>query len=260
MNTFLIPSSWVSKPLNVLVIGAGGTGSSFLSECFQLDYLLRKITEHQVHLNISVYDDDRVSESNVGRQGFYPVDVGMYKAETLVTRFNLHGGLNWKYTNERLKPEKFNFDYYDLVVTCVDKAKVRADMGKVFAKEGCRYSCNESLMWLDLGNGRDSGQVILGHAYEQKNKLPNVFDLYPQLESIVDVDEDSCSHVEALRKQEYGINKKVVLEATRLLWELLRKGSISHHGSYVDLVEATVKPLKIDPMNWLVLGYQQNNS
>ncbi|MCG9733382.1 PRTRC system ThiF family protein [Pseudoalteromonas shioyasakiensis] len=255
MNTFSIPSEWISKPLNVLVIGAGGTGSAFLSECFQLDYLLRKVTNHQVHLNISVYDDDKVSESNVGRQGFYPVDVGMYKAETLVSRFNLHGNLSWKYKNERLLPEVFDYRNYDLVVTCVDKAKIRADLGRFFANDnrGSRY--NKSLMWLDLGNGRASGQIILGHAYEQINKLPNVFDLYPQLESIVDVDEDSCSHIEALRKQEYGINKKVVLEATRLLWELLRKGSISHHGSYVDLESATVKPLKIDPVCWQVLGY-----
>ena len=70
MNTFSIPSEWISKPLNILVIGAGGTGSAFLSECFQLDYLLRKVTNHQVHLNISVYDDDKVSESNVGGKGF----------------------------------------------------------------------------------------------------------------------------------------------------------------------------------------------
>jgi len=92
----------------------------------------------------------------------HPVDVGMNKAEALVSRFNLHGNLSWKYKNERLLLEVFDYRNYDLVVTCVDKAKVRADMGHFFANynRGSRY--NKSLMWLDLGNGRASGQIILG--------------------------------------------------------------------------------------------------
>lgn len=32
-----------------------------------------------------------------------------------------------------------------------------------------------------MGNDKNLGQVVLGHAFERENKLPNVFDLYPSL-------------------------------------------------------------------------------
>ncbi|MCF2850109.1 hypothetical protein NH514_22685 [Pseudoalteromonas sp. ACER1] len=77
-----------------------------------------------------MHSDDKVSESNVSRQRFYPVDV------------------------------------------CIDKAKVSADMRRFLL-----IIVEKSPIWLDLGNRRSSGQIILGHTYEEVNKLPSVFDL-----------------------------------------------------------------------------------
>ncbi|WP_262387630.1 hypothetical protein [Pseudoalteromonas sp. BZK2] len=41
MNTFSIPSEWISKPLNVSVIGAGGTGYAFLSKIHRENPVIR---------------------------------------------------------------------------------------------------------------------------------------------------------------------------------------------------------------------------
>ncbi|WP_268833887.1 MULTISPECIES: hypothetical protein [unclassified Pseudoalteromonas] len=41
MNTFSIPSEWISKPFNVSVICAGGTGYAFLSKIHRENPVIR---------------------------------------------------------------------------------------------------------------------------------------------------------------------------------------------------------------------------
>lgn len=257
MNTFYTPESWLENEINIIVVGAGGTGSALLTELSQINYMISTITEQQISLNIEVYDADIVTQSNIGRQAFHVSDLGMNKADVLVSRLNMYAGTNWTSIPHNFIPTDASVARTDLIITCVDKAKVRADIGRFFKEDVSSYCVRENLLWLDTGNDSSTSQVVLGRALDVKNKLPNVFDLYPQLENIEDIDEDSCSHVDALRKQSCGINKKTALEATGLIWKLLREGSISHHGSFIDLNCATVKPLKIDPINWAILGYKE---
>lgn len=253
MNTFKLPNSLMMRPIKIALVGAGGTGSALLTELFQMDYLLRNISQHSVYLDIAVFDDDEVSHSNVGRQSFWACDIGNNKAETLVNRFNVHGGLSWTAHRERVsKAHVDQLAKFDVLITCDDKAAVRAELGSAF-NQVKRFA---ETLWLDMGNDKNSGQVVLGHAFDRENKLPNVFDLYPSLSEMVDKDEDSCSHEAALQKQEFGINKKVALEASTLLWKLLRHGEIKHHGAFINMNETSVHPLKIDTQTWAMFGYQ----
>lgn len=246
---FSLPSSWINRPINICLVGVGGTGSALLTELFQMSFMLHQISEGKVYFNVVVYDDDEVSFANVGRQSFWGHDVGVNKATALVDRFNTFGGINWV-----AKPCKFSPSAdmlkYDLLITCTDSAQTRADIGE-YAKK-----LHSSMLWLDTGNDAYTGQVILGFLGKNIIMLPNVYDLYPSLRTIEDIATDSCSHIEALAKQSYGINKKVALEATCLLWELLRHSKINRHGAFVDVKEGITTPLPIDPVHWAMLGFK----
>ena len=58
------------------VIGAGGTGSQMLMGLAQLHTAMIALG-HPGGLDVTVIDSDQVSEANVGRQMFYPSDVGL---------------------------------------------------------------------------------------------------------------------------------------------------------------------------------------
>jgi len=261
MNTFRIPNKWLNKTINIALIGCGGSGSACLTELFQLSFLLNAVSDGQMNFNVTAFDDDKVSYSNIGRQAFYIQDLGECKSTVLIERLNVFGGVNWTAKEEYFKPSKHlvcnnDKDQYDLIITCVDTAKVRVELGEYGRNN------NSDILWLDMGNSDFEAQMVLGHlgSADIENHLPNVYDLYPSLKDIEDIKEDSCSHVEALNKQSYSINKKVVLEATGILWLLLREGVIKRHGSFINLKEGTVMPLDICPTSWSLLGYQKPNN
>ena len=138
------------KQANVLVAGAGGTGSQVITGLARLDRALRALG-HRGGLHVHVMDPDRVSEANVGRQLFFDADVGQYKADVLIHRINLAFGLNWQAT-PRLVTERNQMDD-GILMGCVDSARARRALAK--AATGCDY-------WLDCGNRAADGQVILG--------------------------------------------------------------------------------------------------
>ena len=65
----------ISKPVEVILVGARGTGSAALAMLFQLHTTLVKLGGNG--LNITVYDPKRVTEPTVGRLAFWSnLDVG----------------------------------------------------------------------------------------------------------------------------------------------------------------------------------------
>lgn len=250
ISSFSIPASWLNRRIDVLLLGCGGTGSEMVDELFRIHTLLIALGGQGIQ--VTAYDGDTVSEANIGRQRFWQCDVSYPKAEVLITRLNSFGGAEWRYVNEHFQPEAISNEgecsfHYDLIITCVDSAKLRADIGS----QAGNLSGGD-VLWLDCGNGASSGNVILGHlaAEEGENVMPNVFDLYPGLSQQSDNAEPSCSTHEALARQDYGINRSIAREAANLIWQLLRHGTIEHHGSYVDISNGSVSPLAIDSDIW----------
>lgn len=243
-----------------MLIGAGGSGSQIATELFQMDSLLRNISNGSVYLDLTICDGDVVSLFNVGRQSFYMGDVGHNKAHVLVSRFNMFGQTNWRSIPEYVEPNNVIKIGYDFMITAVDKAQFRVGLGKAFSAS----ESTSTMLWLDVGNGKSDGQIILGHAYQNAEvdlRVPNVYDLYaPMLIAVDDAKEDmpSCSTSEALQKQDFGVNRAVSAQATQLIWQLLRYGKLEHHGAFVDVLNATAQPLKIDPAQWAVYGYENS--
>lgn len=246
-----LPSKLTRGPIRIAVIGAGGTGSSLLPRLMQLNFALREL-EICEGLSVEVWDDDTVSPSNIGRQGFFSPDVGENKAMLLVNRLNMAWGTSWTANPRRLTGKhRLNAE---IVIGCVDSRKARTE---IMAAMG-----TDRTYWLDCGNSVDSGQVVLGqyekNAIPSLDRLPCVADLFPDLvnPSLDEVDEEpSCSVADSIRKQSLVINSAMALEAFNLLWMFFNDGALTYSGRFVNLRTGYNQPIPLDTEVWRGMGY-----
>lgn len=255
----------VSRRVAVLLVGAGGSGSRMLEALVNLHRaLLAK--GHPAGLHVLVVDPDTVSSANVGRQAFYPSDVGSYKSLTLVNRANMAlGDTAWQAGVHRIDTKTKGFGAFDIVIGAVDSRKARLAILRAMerAGHGTRY-------YLDMGNRASDGQVVLGQVvgrvgkHDSTDRLPHVGELFPDLiDSDLDKVEDdipSCSLAEALEKQSLYVNQAMSLFASNLLWQLLTDGEIEHHGAFINLKAARVLPLEIDKDVWSRFGVTRDGT
>lgn len=248
-DKFFLPGALLDRVVNVALVGLGGTGSEMLDSLARIHCAL--VALGHPGFKVAVIDGDTVSPSNVGRQRFSPHDVGLNKASVLVHRYNLFYGLAWDAV-PRFLDNSLPLRGFDVLVTCVDKASVRVAL----AKRGAREML-PSALWLDCGNGAHDGQVVLGHfSHALGFRLPNVFDLYPELVAVADDAEPSCSFAEAIAQQDLFVNRWTANAAGQLLWSLFRAGFIVHHGFRLDLKSGSVLPLPIGEKVWAFMGYE----
>ncbi|GGG86901.1 PRTRC system ThiF family protein [Edaphobacter dinghuensis] len=241
-----------SLPIKVLVVGAGGNGSAIF---LHLPYLHQALLVwgHR-GLNVTLMDDDLISETNCVRQPFAASDVGLHKATVLTNRVNLFWGLQWRAVPDAFRKDSLDgyHDQPDLLISCVDTRSARASIAEAVGSSG-----NTTDYWLDLGNNAGSGQYVLGQPLNQSNlrkgsRLRTVAELYPEIAS-PDIGEEalpSCSAIEALERQEPFVNPVLATSALAMLTRLLRYGSISHHGGFYNAATGRMSILPVDPDLW----------
>lgn len=253
---FFTPQPFFNKTVNITVIGAGGTGSYLLSYLAQINYLLRMVGGEDIPLHVTVYDPDTVSETNVGRQNFWPMDIGLHKADVLVDRINAGFGTAWESRPHAHNMENIGYDT-DIVMTCLDSAKARHTLGKNHTHYGSSHT-----LWIDGGNGAKTGQVIMGHLnYGAKERIPNLYDLYGDM--LLDSPEHnapSCSHAESIRRQDFGVNHTTAFYMANLVWQLLRHGKVNYQGGFFDLSLGELNPIEPVANVWAAFGYTKQNS
>jgi PRTRC genetic system ThiF family protein len=242
------------RPVRILVVGAGGTGSAIVMGLPYLDQALRVLGRF-AGLDVVLMDADTVTETNCIRQPFSISDIGQNKATVLVNRINLFWGTNWKaeprHFDERTF-EKIQDTSIDFLIGCVDSRAARSVIARSLAK-----SNNRTAYWLDLGNNSASGQFVLGQPWNARNRrsaerLRTVNELYPEIAD-VKAGEDplpSCSAVEALERQEPFINQTLAASALTMLARLLRYGKIAHHGGFFNAATGNGTALHVDPELW----------
>lgn len=252
MDKLFLPNNWQKdRPLQVALVGLGGTGGAVLTTLVKLDATLKGLGSRGIE--VTAYDPKKVTSANVGRQNFWPQDVGYYKATTLIQRFNQFGDLNWTAVTEKFR--KPNHDI-DLLITTVDSATARLEIGKMYS----RYTTLEGL-WLDLGNSQTTSQAIIGSicSGDGLTTLPSPYQLFKdQWKAIGKTKQSlpSCSTEEAIEKQYFGVNDSLAINAfAMLIFPLIRKGSISNQGFVSDLLEAEIAPIPINPLNWAMYGF-----
>ena len=172
-------------PVTVNLIGAGGTGSQVLTCLARLDTALRGLGHPG--LFVTLYDSDIVTEANIGRQLFSPSDIGLNKAQCLVTRMNNFFGNDWKAVPDiypaALKDARRD-NLANIMITCTDNIKSRLDLWNILkAVPVSEYRSHETpLYWMDFGNMQNTGQVILG-TVPKKIRQP-ASKLYETVESL----------------------------------------------------------------------------
>ena len=80
-----------SGPLNIVVVGVGGTGGHLAPQLARIMWLER---ENGRDVQMTFVDPDLIEEKNIGRQNFCPASIGQNKALDLAMRFNAAYGLD----------------------------------------------------------------------------------------------------------------------------------------------------------------------
>lgn len=239
-----------THPITVSLIGAGGTGSQVLTSLGRINHALLALGHPGLY--VSAYDNDDVSEANIGRQLFSESDIGLNKANVLITRVNRFFGTDWEcipelYGNGQEEPE-------NIIISCVDSVKSRMQISKAIdGKSGIDYQ--RRLYWLDFGNGTNFGQVVLGTLAEIQQPKSNKYDVVSKLKTVTELfdlstvnEKDSgpsCSLPEALRKQDLFINSTLSQLGCALLWKLITNGMIDCQGAYLNLDTMNANPIKL---------------
>jgi PRTRC genetic system ThiF family protein len=237
-----------TRPLRVLLVGAGGSGSAVLLQLPFLEQALR--AWGQPGLAVTVMDPDTVSEVNVVRQPFSQGDIGLNKAICLVGRINMFWGFAWKAIPHAFADALTAAPECDLLISCVDTRKARHQIAESFKK------FRAPIYHLDLGNNASSGQYVLGQSRDrtvsaraQETRLPTVFELYPEIAdaTLGESPLPSCSAVEALDRQEPFINQALAVSSLAMLARLLRYGQISYHGGFYNAETGRIAALPVEP-------------
>ena len=251
----LLPSGLLSRrPVRILVVGAGGTGSAIVMGLPYLHQAMRA-WGHAYGLEVTLMDGDMVSETNCVRQPFSWSDVGQNKATVLINRINLFWGTKWNaqpvcFDEETLRSNRDRNP--DLLIGCVDTRAARGVIDRSVTRKSSYVA-----YWLDLGNNASSGQFVLGQPLNGRNRrkaerLRTVTELFPEIGDATAGEDPlpSCSAVEALERQEPFINQTLAANALAMLARLFRYGRLSHHGGFFNAGSGLISPLPVDPNLW----------
>jgi PRTRC genetic system ThiF family protein len=228
--------------VTVAVVGCGGTGSQVINILARMNVALMELGHLGLH--VTAYDDDKISEANIGRQLFAASEIGDYKSISLISRVNRFFGTNWE-----AMPDKFlryEQSAHNIVISCVDSFETRMKIAKLVKPQTVLRDQRKRFYWLDFGNSNNSGQAILGSVCKCDVPLP-CFDewvkRFPVPKETKDV--PSCSLAEALEKQDLLINSSLANAGMQLLWRLFRETKTPYHGLVLNLQTLSLNPIKI---------------
>jgi PRTRC genetic system ThiF family protein len=234
-----------TNPISINLIGAGGTGSQMLTALARMNYALTELGH--AGFCVKVYDPDSVEQANLGRQLFSEHEIGMNKATAIVNRVNRFFGTNWKGCAQKFQTaaDKLENKTANITLSCVDSVSARIAIAEVLIQISDLQSHRDHpLYWMDFGNDRDSGQVLIATLQEipqPKSKLFKPLSILPEFISAFaelpqeEKLEPSCSLSQALGKQDLFINSCIAGHGASLLWSMLRTGMLENKGFYLNL-------------------------
>ena len=124
----------------ILIVGAGGIGG------LAFDLIVPALEKIQQKCSITIMDGDIVEDSNLGHQRFAKSDVGGFKTETLVKKFDSLRNVSCVAYTDNLRNEEQLHDF-DYIIIGVDRPHPR------------RLVHATNVPWIDL---RSTGD---GHVY-----------------------------------------------------------------------------------------------
>ena len=250
-----------TNPITVNLIGAGGTGSQVLTALARMNHALTEL--NHAGLSVRLWDNDMITEANLGRQLFAESELGLYKSVALINRANRFFGTNWK--AETQKFEKADLGKLqsnmksEIYISCVDSVKSRFDIAEILneLKMDKSYYRNQCKYWMDFGNSQFTGQVLLStignikqpnsEKYDTVVNLPFITEEFGELLKVSEAEDNtpSCSLAKALEKQDLFINSTLAQMGSSLLWNLFRNGLIENRGFFLNLKNFYSQPIKL---------------
>jgi PRTRC genetic system ThiF family protein len=245
------------NPVTINLIGAGGTGGQVLTALARMNQAL--IALGHPGLMVSVFDDDTVTRANLGRQLFTTAELGLYKSVALINRINRFFGTNWKAVTEKFDKAYCGQTGATITIGCVDTVQARIEIAKILKNlnKNMSNSHSQPLYYIDYGNSRDTGQVILStigkikqpdsKQYRTIEQLPMVTDEFGELLAASEAGDStpSCSLAEAMTRQDLFINSVLANVGASLLWQLFREGMLFNRGFFLNLKDFRTQPLKV---------------
>lgn len=227
-----------------MVVGCGGTGSLVGEGLCRLF--------HGRDANIYLVDYDRVEESNLHRQNFYPEDLGKVKSEALATRLSRKYGRKLGYYVHPYSADMMGGHSWmrsTVIIGCVDNPSARRAIGD---------SLKGAPVWIDSGNGEASGQVLVGDTMTPGNladafqgsecqRLPAPSLQEPGL--LMPVDEPlpvDCGVAVEQGEQSPIINQAMATLVLQVVSKLV-EDKLTWMGVYLDLELGYLRPVPIDP-------------
>lgn len=258
------------KTVEFWLVGAGGTGSFMAMNLARLAF---ELNQRGKPASIVIVDPDRVETGNIPRSNFCFAEIGMNKAETLAGRLSRAWGIEVGFVKQGFKPEQLQSKNDDwtvqsgasekltVLVGCVDNHLARLEMHEAvkFYNEQ-KYASDRSprFWWIDGGNGRDTGQVLIGNRLDEKAiceaaqnspilsclpapnlqhpellKAESARSIHPQNQTTRD--RMTCSERIRLGEQSLNVNQRVAVEMSEILSELLLTKTLKRFATYFDL-------------------------
>ena len=236
------------KNIFLCLVGCGGTGSWLAPAVVRVGKVLRERFEKKVRIRF--YDPDQVEEKNIFRQNFCAAEIGANKAESLAERYGLAWGVEIEAVAGKLDPSPCAEEELNIIIGCVDNWQGRRS---IFFKSG-----SKSTWWLDSGNSKSSGQILLGSCKAAKIKNSFKFDGIctwlpapavqhpelieePELEEVAEDENLSCAEMALRDSQGLAINQRMAAEAADYLVRMLITKDLHKYATYIDLESGTTR-------------------
>ena len=224
--------------INVVVIGTGGTGAHLINRLVSVNETIIRLGYKGI--KVWAFDGDKISSTNVGRQPFSHGQVDQMKCQTLIESINHVYGFQWEYFPVMFDSDATNnIGHWDdnegIMISCVDNIAARRLIHKTPL---FRH-------WMDIGNGRDFGQVIFGQFSDvvPKRRATHVFDVFPSMEDMIGSKEEqgpNCSVFEALAKQDLFINLHMATFAAGMIKDFICNLYLPYNQLYFNLGEMNI--------------------
>jgi PRTRC genetic system ThiF family protein len=246
-NIHVLPECFFTNSVSVHVIGCGGTGSQLIPRLAQLSKCMIALG-HPGGLNVTIWDDDTVSEHNCLRQNFFQPDVGHNKAIVMANRCNIAHGTNWKAIPKRFTSQS-KYLRPDIIIGCVDSKEGRREIDTFI-----RETYHNCIYWIDAGNDANSAQIIVGNygrdVMTNPMRLPLVTELYPEILEGEDDNTPSCSARESILKQGLATNAMAATWIYSWLAEAFRFGQIEWSGLFFNLSAGRASSIPVSKKAW----------
>lgn len=218
----------LSRPVSILIIGAGGTGGYVIPHLYRIAYATRR------KYRVVIADGDIVEKKNLIRQNFSQFDIGVNKAEAMAERYSETFGIETEYVPEYIEDEDMLCDLLIpktiearsqkpayIIIGAVDNNRSRVMCHNVFNKL-------DDVIYIDSGNGEYTGQVVCGIKENGKVVSPPVAEIYPDI--LTDTEklpsELSCAERSVSAPQSIAANIFAATAISTMLYYLLAKGEL----------------------------------